>query len=105
MDTERTEFLLTGRHVPFTNYRDYIRALAKRLGFTTPLPTLTNLRKYGATEIAAMGAPELQEKVAEHMSHLPSTSAQHYRSRFRHAVTAEVTEKIREVMCKIFVLA
>lgn len=66
----------------------------------TNFPTLTEMRKFGATYVANTGNIKLQEQLAEHMSHLSSTSSHYYRSRGRHMTTITSHRAIAEIMCK-----
>ena len=101
IDTDLKEFLLNSRSTPLVNYSVCIETLRKTLQVPYTLPTLTDVRKFGGTLISSEKNSELSEKLAEHMTHLPTTSTRYYRSRDRYNVTHEMKKKINSVMCKL----
>jgi uncharacterized protein YcaQ len=92
---------VTGKGSDFTSYVDILSALADRLGLAGVLPTFTQLRKFGATTFQSLNPDSsLNEQLAEHMSHLPSTNAQYYRSRSRNMSAKLIQRKISQIMGK-----
>ena len=71
-------FFVTLEGTKLTNYQSLIKTYLRKLVLHhLQLPTITDVRKLGATEVAGEADEATMEMLAEHMSHKKETSVQY----------------------------
>ena len=95
-------FLVTENGQALVNYPSLVQTLLQQLHITTKLPTITAVRKLGATAVVAEGDETQTEQLAEHMSHKKDTSAFYYRARARLDSAVTIHNKITQVTGKYY---
>ena len=84
--------LVTSNGQPMSHYWDHIKSITGKYGFKD-FPTLTDIRKCGATSALIHQNEQELEKISEHISCSKATSSRYYRmrSRMQSAVSAHTT--------------